>query len=88
MHDVDTCMFVKWIFKAFCAVLIVTKTWNIVMGFFNIGQHVDNQSDGVIIGDTSLDVNSVITDLVAQLEALGIGNCSGCGFSPSSWALP
>ena len=32
MHDVDTWMFFKWVFKTFCAVLIVTNTWNIVMG--------------------------------------------------------
>ena len=32
LHDVDTWMFFKWIFKTFCAVLIVTNTWNIVMG--------------------------------------------------------
>ena len=31
LHDVDTWMFFKWIFKTFCAVLIVTNTWNIVM---------------------------------------------------------
>ena len=30
MHDVDTWMFFKWIFKTACAVLIVTNTWNIV----------------------------------------------------------
>ena len=33
LHDVDTWMFFKWIFKTFCAVLIVTNTWNIVMGY-------------------------------------------------------
>ena len=33
LHDVDTWMFFKWIFKTFCAVLIVTNTWNIVSSF-------------------------------------------------------
>ena len=32
MHDFDTFIFFKWIFKTFAAVLIVTNTWNIVMG--------------------------------------------------------
>jgi hypothetical protein len=32
MHDIDTFMFFKWVFKTFAAVLIVTNTWNIVMG--------------------------------------------------------
>ncbi len=40
MHDVDTWMFFKWIFKTACAVLIVTNTWNIVMGVFDVSQQV------------------------------------------------
>ena len=32
LHDIDTWMFFKWVFKTFCAVLIVTNTRNIVMG--------------------------------------------------------
>ena len=62
LHDVDTWMFFKWIFKTFCAVLIVTNTWNIVMGIFDVGQSVVNSSAGVIIGNTSIDISSVITD--------------------------
>lgn len=80
MHDVDTWMFFKWIFKTFCAVLIVTNTWNIVMGIFDVGQSVVNQSAGVIIGETSIDINSVITDMEAQLEALGTGELFGLWF--------
>ena len=55
MHDVDTWMFFKWVFKTFCAVLIVTNTWNIVMGVFDVAQHVVNQAAGVIIGDTAME---------------------------------
>ncbi len=80
MHDVDTWMFFKWIFKTFCAVLIVTNTWNIVMGIFDVGQSVVNSSAGVIIGDTSIDVNSVITDLETQVEALSPGELCGLSF--------
>ena len=88
LHDVDTWMFFKWIFKTFCAVLIVTNTWNIVMGIFDVGQSVVNSSAGVIIGNTSIDISSVITDMEAQLEAWARENCSGCGSSPFSWDLP
>ena len=49
MHgDVDTWMFFKWIFKTACAILIVTNTWNIVMGVFDVGQGVVNSAAGVI----------------------------------------
>ena len=71
LHDVDTWMFFKWIFKTFCAVLIVTNTWNIVMGIFDVGQSVVNSSAGVIIGNTSIDISSVITDMEAQLVIYG-----------------
>ena len=80
LHDVDTWMFFKWIFKTFCAVLIVTNTWNIVMGIFDVGQSVVNSSAGVIIGNTSIDISSVITDMEAQLEALGTGELFGLWF--------
>lgn len=80
MHDVDTWMFFKWIFKTFCAVLIVTNTWNIVMGVFDVAQSVVNSSAGVIIGSTSIDINSVITDMEGQLEALPTGELFGLWF--------
>ena len=63
LHDIDTWMFFKWVFKSFAAVLIVTNTWNIVMGIFDMAQQVVNQSAGVIIGNTSIDIATVITDL-------------------------
>ena len=43
--------------------LLVTNTWNIVMGVFDITQSVVNDSAGVIISDTSIDIATVITDI-------------------------
>ncbi len=43
LHDFDTWIFFKWIFKTFCAVLIVTNTWNIVMAVFDVAQNVVSQ---------------------------------------------
>ena len=80
LHDIDTWMFFKWIFKTFCAVLIVTNTWNIVMGIFDMAQSVVNQSAGVILADTSIDITSVISDLDTQLEALSTGELFGLWF--------
>ena len=39
-----------------------------------------NQASGVIIGNTALDVNSVITNMQGQLEALGTGELFGLWF--------
>ena len=80
LHDIDTWMFFKWVFKTFCAVLIVTNTWNIVMGIFDVAQNVVNSSAGVIIGDTSVDISSVLSNLDAQIEALPTGELFGLWF--------
>jgi len=80
MHDFETFVFFKWIFKTFIAVLLVTNTWNIVMGVFDMTQSVVNQSAGVIIGNTSIDITSVIADLETQLEAMNLGALFGLWF--------
>ena len=77
LGDVDTWMFLKWIFKTYCAVLLVTNTWNIIMGVFDVAQYVVNQSAGVIIGDTAIDLNRAVTDMDATLEAMETGGLIG-----------
>lgn len=74
-HDIDTWIFFKWIFKTFCAVYILTHTFDIVMAVFELAQHVVNQSAGLIQG--SLDVNSTLATLQTQLEAMGIWELIG-----------
>lgn len=39
--------FLQMDFKTFVAVLLVTNTWNIVMGVFDVTQSVVNQSAGL-----------------------------------------
>ena len=80
LHDIDTFMFFKWVFKTYAAVLIVTNTWNIVMGVFDATQAVVNQSAGVIIGDTSIDFDTLLPDLESRLEAMDIGPLLGLWF--------
>ena len=93
MHgDVDTWMFFKWIFKTFCAVMIVTNTWNIVMGVFDVAQSVVSSASGVIIGNTSIDINSVVVDLEERLMEMDVGPLFGLWFQSlfvgiTMWAL-
>ena len=92
MHDFDTFIFFKWIFKTFAAVLIVTNTWNIVMGVFDVAQHVVNQAAGVIIGDTAMNVSGLMNDIEARLMDMEIGPLFGLWFQSSligiiAWAL-
>jgi len=77
MHDVDTWMFFKWIFKTACAVLIVTNTWNIVMGVFDVAQEVVSRSAGVISSTAPLDISSVTADLEAMLMEMEVGELFG-----------
>lgn len=92
MHDFETFIFFKWIFKTFAAVLIVTNTWNIVMGVFDVAQHVVSQAAGVIIGETALDVSTLIGDMEAKLMEMDIGPLFGLWFQSSlmgiiAWVL-
>ena len=73
MHDFETFMFFKWIFKTFVAVTIVTNTWNIVMAVFDVAQHVVNNAAGVIVSNTDMDLSSVVTNMEARLMGMEIG---------------
>jgi len=68
MHDFETWIFFKWIFKTFCAVYILTHTFDIVMAVFALAQNAVNSSAGVIGG--SLDMNLALADLQTQLMAM------------------
>ena len=80
MHDIDTFLFFKWAFKSAAAILIVANTWNIVIGIFDATQSVVNQSAGVIISDTSIDIASVLPDLESRLEEMSVGGLLGLWF--------
>ena len=92
LNDVDTWMFFKWVFKSAAAVLIVTHTWDIVMGIFEASQSVVSNAAGVIVGDTSIDISSVMSGLESRLMEMDIGPLFGLwvqsllvGFC--SWAI-
>ncbi|MEY8232418.1 CD0415/CD1112 family protein [Oscillospiraceae bacterium 50-16] len=91
-HDVETAVFFKWVFKTACAILIVTNTWTIVMGIFDVAQGVVNQASGIIIGDTSIDLSSVMPDMEEQLMEMELGPLFGLWFQSlfvgiTMWAL-
>lgn len=77
LNDVDTWMFFKWIFKTACAVLIVSNTWNIVMGVFDVAQSVVNSASGIVVSDTSLALADNVADLEARLMDMEIWSLLG-----------
>ena len=92
LNDVDTWMFFKWVFKSAAAVLIVSNTWTIVMGIFDAAQSVVNGAAGVMIGNTSIDISSVVTDLESRLMEMDVGLLLGLWFQSlfvgiCTWAI-
>jgi hypothetical protein len=80
LNEIDTWMFFRWIFKTIVAVLLVTNTFNIVMGVFDMAQHVVNSSAGVIISNTNIDLASVLPDMEARLQLMELGPLFGLWF--------
>lgn len=73
MNDFDLGQIFKWVFKSFFAVMLVTSTWDIVMGIFDLAQAVVSNAAGVIIADTSLDLSTIVTDMEARLMEMEVG---------------
>ena len=92
LNDVDTWMFFKWVFKSAAAVLIVSNTWNIVMGIFDAAQSVVGSAAGLVAGNTSIDISTVTGTLQTTLEAMELGPLFGLWFQSlfagiCSWAV-
>ena len=74
------------------AILIVTNTWNIVMGVFDAAQSVVAQAAGIISADASIDISSVMTDMESRLMEMDLGPLFGLWFQSifigiTMWAL-
>jgi hypothetical protein len=72
MVEFDTFNIYKWIFKTFCAVFILTHTFDIVMGVFALAQGVINASAGVITGSLEVNADAALATLETQLQAMGV----------------
>ena len=81
LHDIDTWIFFKWIFKTFVAVLIVSNTWNIVLGVFDVAQSVVNSSNVLISMDASVDLSTVMDGLEEVLMDKELGPLIGLWFT-------
>ena len=77
LHDIETFMFFKWIFESFVAVLIITNTFNIIMGIFDMSQHVVSNAAGVIITDTNIDITTAIANMGEKLKEMELGPLLG-----------
>lgn len=92
MRDFEMFAFFKWVMKTFIAVTIVTNTWDIVMAVFDVAQHVVSSASGVILADTSINLDTIVVDLEARLTEMEIGPLFGLWVQSTlmgiiSWAL-
>jgi hypothetical protein len=76
LHDIDTWMFFKWVFKTFVAVLILSNTFNIVMAVFDVAQSVVNKSAG-LIGSSTTVTSGMLDNLKTNLQGMDIGPLLG-----------
>ena len=74
MHDVDTFMFFKYIFKCGIAVYLVSHTFDITMAIFDVAQTIITSASGAISHDTHIDISSALTNLGATMDGMGIGD--------------
>jgi hypothetical protein len=76
LHEVDTWIFFKWVFKTAIAVMVLSNTFNIVMAIFDVSQSVVNQAAGIIAGTTDV-TPGMLDALRDQLMAMDIGALLG-----------
>ena len=74
MHDFDTGLFFRFLGKACIAVILVSKTFDIVMAVFDVGSYVVAQAVGSISGSTSIDVEAALVSMLnSQIDTMEIG---------------
>ena len=76
LHELDTWIFFKWVFKTMVAVLILTNTFNIVMGIFDVSQSVVSSAAGIIAGNTQVTPADMAT-FRDELLAMNVGALLG-----------
>jgi len=76
LHEIDTWIFFKWVFKTFIAVLILSNTFNIVMGVFDVAQNVVRSAGSIISGSTAI-TPSMMATFEAELMLMDVGPLLG-----------
>jgi len=76
LHDLDTWIFFKWVFKTFVTVMILSNTFNIVLAVFDVGQSVIQSSAGLIQGSTDISAD-MLTSMETTLQGMDIGSLLG-----------
>lgn len=76
LQHFETWIFLKWIFKTYIAIYLISNTFTIVMAVFDVAQYVVNQSTGLITGSTSLSP-SMLDSMRNAVQSMGAGELFG-----------
>jgi hypothetical protein len=80
MHDFDTSVFIRFFMKACIAVMLLSKTFDIVLAVFDVGTHIVTQAGAAITGSTSLDVSATLQTMFNDaLSTMSVGELIGLG---------
>ena len=80
MHEVGSEFFFRYLVKACIAVMLLSRTFDITMAIFDVGNHIVTQAAGTISGSTSIDVAATLTAMFnSQVSTIGIGELIGLG---------
>ncbi len=74
MRDVDVDTFIKYIFKACVAVFLLSHTFDIVLGIFDVSKWVVDTASVSITNDTYVDVISIYNNFKDTLEGMDNGS--------------
>lgn len=88
MHEFDTSLFFRFLFKACIAVMLLSKTFDIVVAVFDVGNHIVTAAASTITGSTSLNVSSTLQTMFNnQLSTMEIGELIGLGIETMIMSL-
>ena len=76
LANFESWIFLKWVFKTFLAVTIITNCFNITMAVFDVSQQVIAGAGGIIAGSTAID-SAALDSMQATVEAMDLGPMLG-----------
>ena len=80
MHDFDTSLFIRYLGKACIAVVLLSKTFDITMAIFDVGNHIVVSAAGAINATATIDVEATLLSMFTnQLSSMSLGELFGLG---------
>lgn len=73
LHDIETFIFFKYLFKACVAVTLLSNTFDITLAIFDIGQWLVQSASGSITNDTYVNVTDIFNQFKGSIDSMDTG---------------